>query len=354
MNENKNIEHLHNLNIEGLADLIKQKGEISYSKFCPLIGLECMKGNSKKSQLKALEQICEYEKVGTKFRFLRLRDEDELSLGGNQKYSKLIEDILATYLINQNQDIAFFTILELIDFLGLANKNYLFIKNGHDKWYKQNAIKESCKDNFTMKELNIFLNNAYHVILKPVIRNAIKAMDNKRSIRIQSAYKGFVIDNEGNRKYYNILTSQEDGMKFTSITSKILKDCGYDNIQQVHLKGKEAMNEFYKMCNVLCKETTRYDGYYDCYAIILNREGLGYYRNQNINILRQELNKRIVQRFLSQRNIRKEIPANSQENLIEAFIKTSPVNPKYNFQKDYEDYKTYVWNNKTKERKNSK
>ncbi len=349
MNENKNIEHLYNLNIEGLVNLIKQEKEISYSKFCPLIGLEPMKGNSKKSQLKALEQICEYEKVGTKFKFIRLRDEGELSLGSsNTKYSGLIEDILATYLINQDQDIVFFTTLELIDFLGLANKNYLFIKNEHDKWYKRNAIRESCKDDFSMKELNTFLNNAYHVILKPIIRNAIKSMDNKRSVRIQNAYKGFIIDDKENRKYYNILSSQEDGMKFTSITAKILKDCGYDNIQQVHLRGKDTINEFYKMCNILCKETTNYDGYYDCYAIILNREGLGYYRNQNIDSLKYELNKRIVKRFLIQKDMRKTIAAESQENLIEAFIRTDS---KYNFQQDYEDYKTYIWNNWNHRRK---
>lgn len=336
-NKKENLEHLNNLNVDALEKLICNQTEISYAKFCPLLNLSPLTGASKRSQLKSLNEICEYEKNGTKFKFLRMRDADEIVIGGkNIKYTKLIENILANYLLEQQQDIVFFSPIELFSFLGIINFNYSFIKDKNDKWYKNNTIREFYREDFSLREMNYFLKIAYTAILKPIIRNAIKSMDGKRLIRVQSAYNGYVIDKDNNKKYYKILQTQEDGKILSSITARVLREFNYDGIQFVYFMGKKEVDKFYKRCNELCKENTMYDGYYDCYAIILNREGLGYYQKKDINALRYELNKRIIYSFSNNSKLRDKLPAKRHENLINAFIR---LDSGYNLPQDYKAYK---------------
>lgn len=341
-NKKDNLEHLTTLNIEGLKKLVESKEEISYAKFCPLINLPLLTGASKRSQLKALNEVCEYEKNGTKFKFLRIRDNDEIVVGReNVKYAKLIEDILSNYLLEQKEDIVFFTSLELIRFLGIINVNYTFIKGKHEKWYKKNAVEKFHKDDFSIREMNFFLKTAYTAILKPIIRSAIKAMDGKRLVRVQAAYSAYIVRENGNRQYVNILQTQEDGKKLSAITAQVLREFKYESIQYVYFKGKKEVDDFYKRCNELCKEKTQYDGYYDCYAIILNKEGLGYYQKKNIDVLRHELNKRVVDTFIKNQKMREKLPAQKHENLIDAFIR---IDTKYDLQQDYLIYKSDILN----------
>lgn len=341
-NKKDNLEHLTTLNIDELKKLVESKEEISYAKFCPLINLPPLTGASKRSQLKALNEVCEYEKNGTKFKFLRIRDDDEIVVGReNVKYAKLIEDILSNYLLEQKEDIVFFTPLELIRFLGIINVNYTFIKGKHEKWYKKNAVGKFHKNDFSIREMNFFLKTAYTAILKPIIRSAIKAMDGKRLVRVQAAYSAYIVRENGNRQYVNILQTQADGKKMSAITAQVLREFKYESIQYVYFKGKKEVDDFYKRCNELCKEKTQYDGYYDCYAIILNKEGLGYHQKKNIDALRYELNKRIVDTFIKNQKMREKLPAQKHENLIDAFIR---IDTKYDLQQDYLIYKSDVLN----------
>lgn len=346
-NKKDNLEHLTTLNIEGLKKLVKSKEEISYAKFCPLINLPPLTGASKRSQLKALNEVCEYEKNGIKFKFLRIRDDDEIVIGQkNIKYTKLIEDILVNYLLEQNQDIVFMTPLQLMSFLGMVNKNYVTMKNKNDSFYRHNMIHKQYKNVFSTRQMYTFLNSAYHTILKPIIRNAIKSLDGKRAIRVQGAYNGFVVNDDNSRTYINVLATQRDGKIFTSITSDVLDEYGCKDIQQVFLKGKNCIKNFYKRCNEVCKETTQYDGYYDCYAIILNRKYLGFRQRKDIDALKSELNKRVIEKAYSNQDMQKILPVTIHKNLIYTFF---DLNTEYDLQQDYIEFKQDTLNKKSKE-----
>ena len=65
---------IEKLNKEKLQELIDSGCEYSYAKFCPILGIDRFTGNVKEKQLKELEAICEIEKNGTKYRFIRMRD----------------------------------------------------------------------------------------------------------------------------------------------------------------------------------------------------------------------------------------------------------------------------------------
>ena len=332
--------HIENIDMEKLQKLIDSGRTYRYVEFCPMIGLEKLQGDSKIKQLAELGAICEYEKESTKFKFIRLRSDDEIVLYNERsKYTPLIENLLLEFLLKKieygecENGIYYTTTPQSLFYLGMVNENFLLLHSSTHKWqYKKAAVKYHRGD-FDMKDINAFMSITYRHILKPIVRDSFKSIDNKRGIVIQRAYKAFIQGEEA-RTYKNILLTSREGQVLTGIVGKALEQIGIEGLDKLYTKPLDTINEFYSICDIMCKQELGYDGFYDCYALSINEERMKKIRNWNYAAMQQELNKRTIERVENAKQLEK-LASKSKTNLVEAVI---DIETAYNFQDDYDKF----------------
>lgn len=332
---------LNGLNWDKLEELIQTDKLYGYREFCRLLDLQIMSSGSGSQlrQLNELSLICEYEKINSKYRFIRMRNEDEIMLYKERSiYTPLIEYCLSEKFlelqhqndINFQDGILYFSMSTLMSWCGIVHENYQFLRQGYNKFEKKTAV--CLKHGFDMQELSKFLTISYDKVLKPMIRTALKSMDNKKSIVIHKGFKIYV-HTDDKTIYKNILATSETGRQLEDIIANVYTEFGIKKIQELFFISVDKRNEIYDRCNELCKQKLGYDGFYDCYAIVINE----YRTRYNLKYLRKELNER-VQRKLLDTKILNEINYSSREDFITTMV---ALDSKANFEADLEEYYKY-------------
>lgn len=332
----KNKCHIENLDREKLQDLIDSGKEYSYAKFCPIIGLDRLTGNAKERQLKDLETICEIQKNKSKYLFVRMRNEDEIVLFNERaKYLPFIGNLLTEIILEKIENgecengIYYLTTPQSLEMFGLVNQNFMLLHNNSHKWqYRTNAVKNHNND-FSMKDVNTFMTIAYSNILKPIIRDSFRAIDNQYGIVIQRAYKCFIKNDEG-VIIKNYLATSKTGQKITGIAGKTLEMIGISSMDKLFLQKQSVIREYYSICNIMCKEQLGYDMFCQCYAISINEERLNKIYNWSRWAMKKELNRRAVERIESAKQL-KHMTINSRDNLVNAVI---DLDTRYNFEEE--------------------
>lgn len=333
----KDKKHLNNLNIEKLKELIDSGKEYSYAKFCPMIGLERLQGTSKDSQLKSLEIICEYEKVGTKYKFLRLRKEDEIVLYDDKaKYLPFIGTFMYQLFMEKERagectdGLYYITTPQVLKEIGMVNRNYTYLHNHKNKWEYRNITYQNHKEDFSKHEINAFMDITYRQILRPIIRDSFKLIDNQYGVAVQRAYKCYCIVGES-RIYSNHLVTSKIGQQITWIARDALEEIGVDSMDKLYVMKASIIRKYYDLCNKLCKERLNFDGFCQCYAISAKPNSVGAIYNWNKEAIRRELNKRIIERIKTAKSLGG-LRDNSKNNLIDAVIS---LDTDYDFEAEY-------------------
>lgn len=332
--------HIENLDRDKLQELIDSGREYRYTEFCPKIGLERLQGDSKIKQLNELGAICEYEKNKTKFKFIKMRSEEEIVLYNERsKYIPIIEYLLIEFLLDKNErgecegGIYYFTTPQSLLQLGMVNENFALIHSSPHKWECKNAAVKYHHTDFNMRDINTFMTITYRNILKPIIRDSFKSIDNKRGIIIQRGYKVF-LQTDDMRSYRNILVTSREGQMLTSITAQAMEEVGIESMDTLYTMPTEKIKLYYSTCDRLCKEQVGYDGFYDCYALSINEERLRKIHNWNYYSAQKELNRRTIGRVETAKQL-EQMSTKSKNNLIDAVI---DIETQYNFQSDYERF----------------
>lgn len=313
---------LEGIDIDALLELIESPKTYGYREFCRLLNIAiCPSGsNSQIKQLNELSMICEYEKIRRKYNFISLRTADEITLY-NQKalYIPLIELCLAEKFIklkdkqdnNFQNGILYFSLSTLIRWCGIANENF---QVAHHGTYESKKI-ICLKHDFSWGEFNKFISVSYNKLLKPLLRSALRSLDNSGSIVIHKAFRLFNISANGYITYKNLLSSSWLGQQLEHIVAQVYTEFNIKQIQELFFMSATVKNQFYERCNTLCQNQLGYTGFYDCYAITVNWNRLRF----NIAAIQEELNQRIQHKFQNT-NLLKEITPESREKFILSMI----------------------------------
>lgn len=341
--KSKNVDtRLEGLDWDALQKLVKTDKLYGYREFCRILNLKIL-GSGSSSQLKQLNElsmICEYEKVNSKYRFLRMRSSDEITLYKERSvFTPLIEYCLSEKFLNmkKNNDlhiqngILFFSMSNLLLWCGMVHENYQFMRQGDNKFDKKLAI--CIKHGFNLSELSKFLTVSYDNILKPIVRNALKSMDNKKSITIQKGFKVYRYVDNGRKVIKNVLATSSLGQQLEHIIADVYTEFRITNTQELFFMSNEQRQQLYDRCNFLCSSELGYDGFYDCYAIIINE----YRTRYNISVLKKELNKRTQRRILDSKFL-DDIHTKSRKDFVATMI---ALDSNVNFRNDLEEYYHY-------------
>ena len=108
MSRGKDKSRIETLNIKNLYKLINDDRLYGYREFCRILEIPILNAGSasQQKQLRELNMICEYEKDGNKYRFIKIRSEDELVFYNERAiYAPLIKYIISEkFLTNECKD----------------------------------------------------------------------------------------------------------------------------------------------------------------------------------------------------------------------------------------------------------
>lgn len=337
----KNFKYLSDLNWDNLTLAIRTGKTYNYRELCQLLNLKILGSgsNAQIKQLNELSMVCEYEKVNTKYKILSLRSQEEIALYQERAiFTPIIECALSETFLKLQQDrnnnikdgILFFTMSMLMLWCGMVHKNYTFLRNGDNYKRIQRSSLISAKYQFDITDLYNFLDISYNKILKPIIRNALRAMDNKKSIIIQKGFKVYTHSVDKQITYKNILATDQEGQQIERIIANVYTEFGITNSQSFILSPKTTQRQIFDRCNELCNQQLGYDGFYDCYAVIINR-----YRTMcNLEHLQHTLNERIQDKLKDSQYL-DFLTTHSKKQFIDTMINIDTI---ADFNNDFEEY----------------
>lgn len=326
----KDLMTLDSLDYEALNRLIEEKKEITYRQLCQELNIPQLNGNSKVKQLNQLDGICEYEKRNTKYIFLRMRDTEERFLFNNRAiYAPYIEYIISELFAKEgppNDNLIFFNTMELLYWCNMVNKNFKQVRYASD--FSKVAI--CALNEFNLTDLDFFVDTTYEKILKPIVRSALKSMDNKKSIVINRGYKLYSKTQDW-IKHKNVLATSPEGKILAKIEAESLTELGIRGMTELMFSKKHLLPKYYALTSQKCEERLGYDGFYSCYAMIVNPKRIKY----NIGELKKELNEKIQARVLTAKSL-DTLTMVSRKMFIDSMINDRT---QYDFQNDENKYK---------------
>ena len=333
----KRQNELETLDMDKLRYLTTTDKLYGYRELCRIVHLPIKSSgsNSQIKQLGALSNVCEYEKIGSKYKFIHMRSPEEIQLYESRAtFTPLVEYCLSEKFLDLSESknqyyhdgIIYLSMGTMLEWAGVVHKNYNYIKN---KNY-EGRIAISSIQNFNVRELNQFLTISYDQILKPIIRTALKSMDNKRSITLFRSYKLFTIDKTGYKAYTCATSEMPLGQELEHIMANVYTEFNIKSIQSIFFAPKEVQAQVNKRANELCKEKLGYDGFYDCYGLVVHTERT----KHNLERMKHEINQRTQTKVLDSKALDK-LTTDSKKQFVNTMI---DLDTNANFKNDFEEY----------------
>lgn len=337
--KSKKKDWLEGLKPEAFYKLINSDKLYGYREFCRILGIPIAPSGSTSQfrQLDMINMLCEYEKENSKFRFIRMRDERDIEVFQHQAtYTHLIKCSLAKALLNEETQgkfingILYITMPKLMEMCGMVNKNFNEIRNASN--FKTWTIAMMHRDEFGKHgqgsdQLKRFVNVSYDVI-KPLMRDAIKSMDNEFSLSVQRAYVAYIKKDDGHIINKHFLITSDEGKALFEICGNVLTEMDIENMRDLHFSNQHKIEQYYNRCNELCGEQLGYDGFYECYAIVLNQNRMEYMLKTSYS---KALNLKVQDRLYEAKQF-EELGNKFKRNLINATI---ALDTTYDFDQDY-------------------
>lgn len=251
---------------------------LTYKQLCEKFNIPYLSGNQKKYQLERLKQYFDYEKVGTKYIIKNIYETPSEILNKNAITMPDIRFILLSVLSDADNNGHYFaTNKDLLRLCYIINNNYYSILNDKNRYSPYIAHKYNLDDSF----IN-YINDTYN-ILKPTITNALNSMVKRKEILLGTGYK---IRQNGSI-LCAVSGNSELGRELFHIQGRAMKLLGVEKYSDLWGKFVAKKQEYFDLCDsmvydnvhnndVWIKNGWQFDGFYQCYEIILNVDKIKY------------------------------------------------------------------------------
>lgn len=238
------------------------------------------------------------------------------------KYTSYIEILLLNQLLLSNESNKDFTYRELMETLGLVNKQYYFAKY-NQKEYIEKLMLEYGEESAEMiaYSLGIFFSKTKKM-LKRLLKNSIDILENK-SIIFQN--KTIVLyrktfSQETNKQYIELHTcSKEETAQFLDIQKEIMKKYKISKTSQYFSLDIQTRKCYNTDINEKIKEVFSYDYYSYGVNLVYSKKQAKEYSTMYINGIKNKLNENIQDKLLNSKELN--IISNKlKEQFIKDFI----------------------------------
>lgn len=284
-----------------------------YSQLCSVLGVRQERGSEQKTQLSVLKEKYDIEKKGSLYVVHKKYTEQEFAENAKYgKYKKLIEPMLYTILSQPNKSVMRVDMHELMEFLGIVNKDYHYAK-----YHPKECIEQI--DKGTVAGLTIFSRES-EPLLKRIIVDILKDMQDRCLIKVNMIpmFAKKYIDAKDRKIYTKIWEAdkKQDIPKLLEAKREVLKEFKIDYWEDLQY------SQFGKAKDIIANKL-EIDYFYYEYEIILNKEGLKEYITEDYSALKKILNKKIQEKTkTSKQGNLKYLTAGEKDVYVEYFIST--------------------------------
>lgn len=275
------------LNINNLTE-----GQIfnTYPELCKTLGCEVYGGCQKTKQLKDFERYFNYEKDGKKFIIKEIYPEpisEEYRIAANAKYVTFIQNILLSYLSQQEEEIVYLSQQKLWTILGLVNNMYFTMRASHRR---EDLMKLS--EDMTMFDINHFFTRS-SLKFCDIVKNALNSLKRRKLLLYEEPYRiGELVPNHDFFRSDVIYRDATDAEKKYILRNehRVLKSLGFASINQMLMSNKR--NEYYEELNNIFQEERDWFHVYSCYKFIYDKSNIIEAVNEDIEI--QQMNQLVI------------------------------------------------------------
>lgn len=279
---------------------------MKYKDICAQFNLPVVSGKQKQLQLEDLKRYCNYIKDGTNFTILEIYDEPLPKIDSRMTTLPYVEFILLNVLSKSDVDgIYYASTKDLLRICYIINNNYASILN--DKTH--NAIYICNKYDFDDTFLD-YVDKLYDVI-KPTVVNALRSMENKKEIILGTGYKL----KKDNTVVRCVSQNSELGQEIFKIQGEGLMELGIEKYSDLFGKAIYKKQDFFDFCDYTTKYKSKndplwiknkwnFDGFFQCYEIILNTDKIIYDLKRLVST-RQQLNEVIKNKIHISKTLQK-------------------------------------------------
>lgn len=257
----------------------------SWKEVCSHFGWKETRGDYKKAKLKELDTMCKWHKEGNKIiidevyeKQLDKKDGRKNNFGTGKKsiYYKDFEIIMLKLFELNHTNYLDFTITQLMQMVGMVNKDYVKYK------YSKGDLLDSLRTEESMIISNDEINNFYEVhqkLLSEGAKTCLKKLKQAylvdlKEIRMLRMFKLVVSDEDGTtkREYFDREATKEELELILVEKRKLLEKIGCSDLQQIYQRRLQA--EFYRELRTVLEEKYQISFDYTSYRAILNKSAI--------------------------------------------------------------------------------
>ena len=250
----------------------------TYKELCNAMGEEVAgKGNSRKSQIDRIKQLCDFEKPsGQKYQVTKIYDDDTTAyLQNKNDCSKYLACLILNYLMALDmagQQDPTLTRNELYKTFWFCNDDYFALleaRRNKEEYYASDCYLP--KTNYPLKQQTKDISRWLTVsdmIFRQVLDRAFKELTNKKLCEVHPTYRFYTWVTYGKKKYLKQHDATEEELKqFLGIQNRTLKKYGCNDIRQVYA-NEDIKYLYFEDVKRTLKEEMGYDNYTRSYKFI--------------------------------------------------------------------------------------
>lgn len=262
----------------------------TYPELCRALGCEPVKGNSKPKLLKEFERYFNYEKDGKRFIITEIYPEpisEEYRIAANAKYVTFVQNILLSYLSQQEEEIIYLSQQKLWTILGLVNNKYFTMRASH----RREDLMKLSKD-MSMFDINHFFTRS-SLKFCDIVKNALNSLKRRKLLLYEEPHRigELVTDHDFFRSDIIYRDATDTEKKYILKTErKTLKEFGFENTNQMLMSNKRIA--YYEKLDKIFKEEKDWVHVYSCYKFIYDKSNIVEAINEDIEI--QQMNQLVI------------------------------------------------------------
>ena len=264
----------------------------TYPELCRTLGCEVYGGYQKTKQLKDFGRYFNYEKDGKKFIITEIYPEpmsEEYRIAANAKYVAFIQNILLSYLSQQEEEIVYITQQQLWTILGMVNNKYFLMRAPHRK---EDLMKLS--DDMTMFDITHFFSRS-GMKFQDIIKTSLDSLKRRKLLLYERPYRiGELISDDDFFFHSGVVYREatDNEKKYILRTEKkIMNGLGFSDSFKLHASDKCIT--YYDKLEKTFKEEKGWNNVYLCYKFIYDKNNILEEINENEDV--KKMNELIIE-----------------------------------------------------------
>lgn len=227
----------------------------TYNEFCELTNSTPVTPKQKVAQFNEWSKYMDLTKGYNKITLNKVYNTDEMLLiSHNRKFTEYISDLIIMYLANSNKKVETLTYKELAEYLYMVNKNYYKAKYKKmeyiDEFEMHTDILYFTKDaaaKHIYNDMGMFF-NITDKIIKEIIRNALKSLENKGLIICNTNFKLYKTVKVKESQYVTktYICNDDQRKEFLNIRKKIMIKHNVNKLQDIIYLKKDERDSYFK------------------------------------------------------------------------------------------------------------